>query len=121
VALSAVAEAGQVAVGRVAGPAAAPDVVAGLSALSWALFTVAAVPAAVLLATFAWLARRTGAFPAWLGGLAAVAAATQVGLLAGIVVPAGPFAPTGWYTFVPYPLFALWLAATAVVMARTRW
>ena len=46
------------------------------------------------------------------------AAAPQLGLLAGVVVTTGPLAPGGWYTFAPYPLFVVWLAATAAVMLR---
>ena len=114
VALSLTAQAGQIALAQVAG-AAAPQLVAAVGSLTWALFTVAAVPAAVMLAAFAVLTARSRAMPAWLGWLAAAA---QLGLLAGIVVTTGPLAPGGWYTFAPYPLFVVWLAATAAVMIR---
>jgi hypothetical protein len=118
VALSAVAQAGQVAVARVADAAAEPRLVAAMASLSGALFVVVAVPAAVMLGAFAVVAVRVGAVPSWLGRLAAVAGVAQLGLLAGIVVTTGPFAPTGWYSFAPYALYVVWLAATAVVMAR---
>jgi hypothetical protein len=104
VGLSVVAQAGQVALARIAGGSATPDVVAAMAALSWALFTVAVVPVVVMLAAFAVLTFRHRVLPAWLGGLAWVAAATQVGLLLGIVVDTGPFAPTGWFVYAPYPL-----------------
>ena len=117
VALSLTAQAGQIALAQVAG-AAAPQLVAAVGSLTWALFTVAAVPAAVMLAAFAVLTARSPAMPAWLGWLAAAAGAAQLGLLAGIVVTTGPLAPGGWYTFAPYPLFVVWLAATAAVMIR---
>lgn len=118
-ALSIVAQAGQVALAAVARDAAAePQLVAAVGSLAWALFTVAAVPAAVMLMAFALLAVRSDSLPSWLGWLAAVAGAAQFGLLAGIVVDAGPLAPGGWYTFAPYLLYVVWLAATAVVMLR---
>jgi hypothetical protein len=118
VALSVTAQAGQIALARVAGTTASPQLVAAVGSLAWALFTVAAVPAAVMLAAFAVLTARSRVMPGWLGWLAAIAAAAQLGLLAGIVVTTGPLATGGWYTFVPYPLYVVWLAATAVVMIR---
>lgn len=118
VALSATAQAGQVALARVAGAGAAPQLVAAVGSLSWALFTVAAVPAAVMLAGFAVSAARSPATPTWLGAVAAVAAAAQLGLLAGIVVTTGPLAPGGWYTFVPYPPYVVWLAAASALLLR---
>jgi hypothetical protein len=118
VALSVVAQAGQVAVARVAGAVAAPQLVAAAAALAGALFIAVAVPAAVMLGAFAVVVRRVDAVPSWLGLLAAVAGVAQLGLLAGVVVSTGPFAPTGWYSVAPYPLYVVWLAATAVVMAR---
>jgi hypothetical protein len=117
VALSVTAQAGQIALAQVAG-AAAPQLVAAVGSLAWALFTVAAVPAAVMLAAFATLTARSRAMPAWLGWIAAAAAAAQLGLLAGIVVTTGPLAPGGWYTFAPYPIYVVWLASTAAVMFR---
>lgn len=117
VALSVTAQAGQIALAQVAG-SAAPSLVAAVGALSWALFTVAAVPAAVMLAAFAALTAGSRAMPAWLGWTAAVAAAAQLGLLAGVVVTTGPLAPGGWYTFAPYPLYVVWLAGTAAVLLR---
>ena len=118
VALSVLSQAGQVAVARVAAAGAAPQLVAAMATLSGALFAVVAVPAAVMLGAFAVLAERIDAVPSWLGRLAAVAGVAQLGLLAGVVVSSGPMAPTGWYSVVPYPLYVIWLAATAVVMAR---
>jgi hypothetical protein len=118
IALSVVAQASQVALAQIAGGTTSSELVAAVSVLSWALFTVAAVPVTVMLAAFAVLTLRTRAFPVWLGWLAALAAATQLGLLASIVADSGPMAPTGWYVYLPYPLYAGWLAATAVLMIR---
>jgi hypothetical protein len=118
VAPSMVSQAGQVAVAQVAGAAASPQLVAAMALMAGALFIVVAVPAAVILGAFAVLAVRIDALPSWLGRLAAVAGVDQFGLLAGIVVTTGPLAPTGWYSFAPYPLYVVWLAATAVVMMR---
>jgi hypothetical protein len=120
VALSVVAQAGQIALARVAAAAAAPELVAAVGALSLALFTVASVPAAVMLAGYAVLAVRSDALPSWLGLLAAVAGTAQLGLLASLVVDSGPLAPGGWYTFAPYPLYVVWLVAVAVTMTRGR-
>lgn len=120
VTLTVVAQAGQVALARVAGSAAAPQLVAAVADLVGALFVVVAVPAAVMLGAFAVLALRSTGLPSWLGVLAAAAAVAQLGLLAGIVVTDGPFAPTGAYGLVPYPLYVLWLAATAGLLATTR-
>jgi hypothetical protein len=116
VALSVVAQAGQMALAWVA-QAAAPQLVAVMAALAGALFIVVAVPGAVMLGAFAVLALRSAGLPSWLGVLAAAAAVTQLGLLAGVVVTTGPFAPTGVYSFAPYPLYALWLVAVAVLLA----
>lgn len=118
VTLSVVSQAGQIALAQIAATAAAPQLVTAIASLAWALFTVAAVPAAVMLAAFAVLALRSGALPSWLGWLAAVAGASQLGLLAALVVDTGPLGPDGWYTFAPYPLYVIWLAATAVTLLR---
>ncbi|WP_225920721.1 hypothetical protein [Pseudonocardia oceani] len=120
VALTVVAQAGQVALARVAASAAAPQLVAAVADLVGALFVVVAVPAAVTLGAFAVLALRSTGLPSWLGVLAGAAAIAQVGLLAGVVVTDGVFAPTGAYSLVPYPLYVLWLAATAGLLAAVR-
>ncbi|MFC4944991.1 hypothetical protein [Pseudonocardia sp. GCM10023141] len=118
VVLSIVAQGGQVAVAVVAARTPAPELVVAMAATGSALFTVAAVPAAVMLVAFAVSAGTGRAVPGWLGLIAAVAAATQLGLLAGVVVDTGPMAASGWYAFVPYPCYVGWLVATAIVLYR---
>jgi Na+/alanine symporter len=54
----------------------------------WALFSIASVPLAVMLAATAAVAFRTKVFPAWLGWLT-LAAAAYLMLLCGIVVGGG--------------------------------
>lgn len=73
VGLSVIAQAGQVAAALVAGEPATPELIRAMYVLSWALFTVAAVPAAVTLGAFAAATLRTRAFPALIGGLIAAA------------------------------------------------
>ena len=59
---------------------------------------------------------RTAAFPAWLGWLSVAAALAQVVPVLGIALDGGPLAADGWLSaYVPYPLYAVWLACTAVV------
>ncbi len=85
-----------------------------------ALFTVANLPLAVMLIAVAVLSLRTRAFPAWLAWLSAAAAAAQLAPVFGIVLDSGPLAADGWLAaYVPYPLYAVWLAsATAVMVIR---
>jgi hypothetical protein len=81
-----------------------------------ALFVVANLPLAVMLIAIAVLTLRTASLPAWLGWLALLAAATQLIPVCGIVIDGGPLAADGWVSaYLPYPLYALWLASTAVV------
>jgi hypothetical protein len=61
-----------------------------------------------MLAAFAVLTLRTRCIPAWLGWLGAHAAASQLGLLAGVVVGSGPMAPAGWYWPDPVNSVRLW-------------
>lgn len=81
-----------------------------------ALFVVANLPLAVMLMAIAVLTFRTGCLPAWLGWLALLAAVTQLIPVCGIVIDGGPLAADGWVSaYLPYPLYALWLASAAVV------
>lgn len=80
------------------------------------LFVVANLPLAVMLIAVAVLTFRTASFPAWLGWLAVLAAVTQMIPVCGIVLDGGPLAADGWLSaYLPYPLYALWLASAAVV------
>lgn len=84
-----------------------------------ALFTVANLPLAVMLTAVVVLSFRTKAFPAWLAWLSLATAVAQLLPTFGIVLTAGPLAAGGWLAaYVPYPLYAVWLASTTVVMVR---
>ena len=81
-----------------------------------ALFVIAILPLAVMLIAVAVVTFRTGAFPAWLGWLSVVAALAQLVPVLGIALNGGPLAADGWLSaYLPYPLYALWLAGTAIV------
>jgi hypothetical protein len=81
-----------------------------------ALFVIANLPLAVMLIAAAVLTFRTGVFPAWLGWLSLLAAIAQLVPVCGVVIDGGPLAADGWLSaYLPYPLYALWLACTAVV------
>jgi hypothetical protein len=93
-----------------------PALAGMLGDLAYALSVIAYVPMAVLLAAVALVSLRTRAFPAWLGWLSAVAAATNLCLSLGIVVDSGPLVPGGGLTYVLYALTALWLVLVTTVM-----
>ncbi len=81
-----------------------------------ALFVVANLPLAVMLLAVAVLTFRTGVLPAWLGWLSLLAAVAQLVPVCGIVLEGGPLAADGWVSaYLPYPLYAFWLAGTVVV------
>jgi hypothetical protein len=115
VAISLGAQAGQI--GLAMASEVAP-VQPALLGTTWALFTIASVPLAVMLAATAAVAFRTKVFPAWLAWLSLAVAAAYLMLLCGIVVESGPLSPTGWVTYAPYPLYGLWLVSATVVMVR---
>lgn len=94
------------------------EVVPAPVGIMWALFTVAAIPIAVMLAATAVASFRYKAFPAWLGWLALTAAAGYLLVLLGIVVESGPLSPTGWITYAAYPLYVVWLLCATTVMVR---
>jgi hypothetical protein len=93
-----------------------PALAGMLGDLAYALSVIAYVPMAVLLAAVALVSLRTRAFPAWLGWLSAVAAATNLCLSLGIVVDSGPLVPGGGLTYVLYALTAVWLVVVTTVM-----
>ncbi len=87
-----------------------------LIAIMDASFVVANLPLAVMLLAVAILTFRTAVFPAWLGWLSLLAAVAQLIPVYGIVLEGGPLAADGWVSaYLPYPLYALWLAGAAVV------
>jgi hypothetical protein len=101
----------------VAGDPTGQAPVALLKAMN-AVFTVANLPLAVMLAAVAVVSLRHHAFPTWLGLLAIAAAGAQALLWAATVVSSGPLAPSGWLIFVLYPFFLLWLVPATVIMMR---
>ena len=84
--------------------------------LTYALSVIAYVPMAVVLAAVAVVSLRSGALPAWLGWLSALAAATNLAMSLGIVADRGPLVPGGVLTYVLYVLMAVWLVAVTTVM-----
>jgi len=90
----------------------------GLLWTAAAMFSMSNLPLAVMLLATAVVVLRDGAFPAWLGWLSVVAAFAQTLLWCGTVIESGPLGPNGWLTYSLYPVFALWLLATAVVMVK---
>lgn len=102
----------QVGMARAAGDAGQPALVGTMDAL----FVIANLPLAVMLAAVAIVTFRTAAFPSWLGWLSVIAAVAQVVPVLGIALDGGPFAADGWVSaYLPYPLYALWLASAAIV------
>jgi hypothetical protein len=83
-----------------------------------AMFSIANLPLAVMLFATALVTFQTHAFPIWLGWLSVVAAVAQMLLFAGTVVRSGPLAPNGWLTYALYPVIAVWLLPTTLVMIR---
>lgn len=112
-ALQLAAQAAQVALGTAARAGLDPGPAALLYDLGLALFTVANLPVAALLAAVAVAALRAAAFPPWLGWLSAATAAVHLLPVAGVTVAAGPLVQAGWVAALGYALYALWLAATA--------
>jgi hypothetical protein len=106
----------QVALAMGAGGDLEPSLAGMMGDLTYALSVIAYVPMAVMLAAVAAVSLRTRAFPAWLGWLSAVAAATNLCMSLGIVVDSGPLVPGGALTYVLYLLTAVWLVAATTVM-----
>ena len=111
-----VALAFQVGLARAAGDAGQPALVGVMDAL----FVIANLPLAVMLLAVAVVTFRSAALPSWLGWLTTVAAAAQAVPVLGIALDGGPLAADGWVSaYLPYPLYAVWLAcATVVTVAR---
>jgi hypothetical protein len=88
-----------------------------LSTMS-AIFGIANLPLAIMLMATTALSLTSKVFPAWLASLSAAAAAAQLLLFLGTVVTNGPLAPTGWLSYVLYPMFLLWLVPATTLMVR---
>lgn len=118
--LQMVFQSGQIALALGATPDVAPATIGIFTDLTYALSVVAYVPLAVMLAAVALAALRTGAFPAWVGWLSAVAAAANLLMSFGIVAEDGPLVPGGPLTYALYLLMAFWPAAVTTVMVMRR-
>ncbi len=84
-----------------------------------AVFTLSGLALAVVLGAVGVLAARRTTFPSWVAWLSGAAAVTQLLPVAGIVVDSGPLASGGWLSaYLPYPLYAAWVVAVAVLLLR---
>jgi len=91
------------------------------TALLWtmaAIFGLTNLPLAVALVAIAIVSFRHHAFPTWLAWITLLAASAQLLLFVSTVVDRGPLAPNGWLMYVLYPMFAVWLVPTAIVMLK---
>jgi hypothetical protein len=93
------------------------DVPVALFATMGAVFAVANLPLAVMLAGVAVLSFRAGAFPSWLGWLSAAAAAASAALALAMATGSGPMAPGGWLNTALYSAFVI-LPTTRVMVRR---
>jgi hypothetical protein len=96
----------------------APESLVVLTDLGWVMLVVAIIPLAVMYFAIAVVSMRDGAFPVWLGWLAAVAGAAAALLSFAVVVPDGPLAPQGWASYLLYPAPVVWLVPAVIVMVR---
>ncbi|BAW07721.1 conserved hypothetical protein [Nocardia seriolae] len=114
VAINMIAQAFQVGLAQADRYGAEPALIATMNAV----FTIAALPLAVMLAAVAVVTLRHRAFPVWLGWIAIVAAAAQLLLWWGTIAAGGPLAPAGWLSYALYPTFVIWLVPACIVMIR---
>ena len=114
--LSMLAQAFQIGLAAAPAAAALPALIATMNAV----FTISALPLAVLLAAVAVVTLRHRAFPAWLGWVAVVAAGAQLLLWWSTVVSSGPLAADGWLSYALYPAFLVWLVPATIVMTGRR-
>jgi hypothetical protein len=91
-----------------------PGTANALIAMNGASFDITFLPLGVMLLATAIVAVRTGALPRWLGWASAVVALGLLGALSAAVVSPSP---PEW-VFLAMLLFALWTAATSIVLIR---
>jgi hypothetical protein len=84
--------------------------------VGYVMLTLTNVPMAVMYAAVAVVSLRERAFPAWLGWVAALAAACCTALVFSLIDPTGPLAPQGWLSYVLYLVPVLWLTAAPTLM-----
>jgi hypothetical protein len=96
-----------------------PALAALLTDLGYVMLLVANIPLAVMFTAIAVVSLRHGAFPTWLGWIAALAALAALVLPFAVVDPTGPLAPQGWLSYLLYLTPIVWLIpATTVMIAR---
>ncbi|MFI7495957.1 hypothetical protein ACH9D2_14740 [Kocuria sp. M4R2S49] len=84
------------------------------------LLALANLPLAVSFAAVAALSLARGAYPRWLGGIAAGAAVAALLSVLSLVPTAGPLSPMGGLTTALRLVPLLWYLPAAVVMLRSR-
>jgi hypothetical protein len=96
-----------------------PALAALLTDLGYVMLLVSNIPIAVMFTGIAVVSLRHGAFPTWLGWIAALAAVAALVLPFAVVDPTGPLAPQGWLSYLLYLTPIVWLIpATTVMITR---
>ena len=95
-----------------------PALAALLTDLGYVMLLVANIPLAVMYGAIAVVSLRHGAFPTWLGWIAAVAAVAALALPFAVVDPTGPLAPQGWLSYLLYLTPIVWLIPATTLMTR---
>jgi hypothetical protein len=114
VAINMVAQAFQVGLAMAPAAGAPPALIGTMNTV----FTIAALPLAVMLTAVAMNSLRHHAAPTRLGWIAAAAAGSQPVLWLGTIAENGPLAADGWLTYALYAVFVIWLLPATVVMIR---
>jgi hypothetical protein len=87
--------------------------------LTFGMLAISGAPTAVALGSYAVLIFRAGHLPRWTAGLAALAAAAHVLLLASFLITSGFFSLEGQViTAIPATLF-VWIIGTSIAMLAT--
>ncbi|MEX5295932.1 hypothetical protein QYM41_11705 [Kocuria sp. CPCC 205268] len=97
-----------------------PPTAGAVTDLCVVLLALANLPLAVSFAAVAVLSLARGAYPRWLGGIAAGAAAAALLSVFSLVPTAGPLSPLGELTTALRLAPVLWYLPAAVVMLRDR-
>jgi hypothetical protein len=90
-----------------------------LTDLGYVMLVIANIPLAVMFAAIALVTFRSGAFPRWLGWLAAFAGAAAATLPFAVMAPNGPLSPQGWLSYALYLAPVAWLIPATTIMIRT--
>lgn len=96
------------------------DVAAAVADLCLVTLNLANLPAGVMFLAIALLSLRLGAYPRWLGWIAAAAATAAFVSTFSLIPAEGPLSPTGALTTALRLVPLLWYVPAAVVMLRRR-